>query len=88
MSEKLPPVPGEDSFDEFLSAHLPEETSSEISRLVTPWTEHAFLEPECCVAYPLENGGRRNGKRIIYSNDGLIFYTEDHYNTFEEITFQ
>ena len=25
----------------------------------TPWTEHAFLEPECCVAYPLENGGVR-----------------------------
>ena len=20
----------------------------------TPWTEHAFLEPECCVALPLE----------------------------------
>lgn len=24
---------------------------------VTPWTEHAFLETECCVAYPTENGG-------------------------------
>ena len=23
----------------------------------TPWTEHAFLEPECCVALPLNNGG-------------------------------
>lgn len=23
----------------------------------TPWTEHAFLEPECAVAYPMENGG-------------------------------
>jgi selenium-dependent xanthine dehydrogenase len=23
----------------------------------TPWTEHAFLEPECCVALPLESGG-------------------------------
>ena len=23
----------------------------------TPWTEHAFLEPECCVAVPMENGG-------------------------------
>ena len=22
----------------------------------TPWTEHAFLEPECCVAVPLDNG--------------------------------
>lgn len=25
----------------------------------TPWTEHAFLEPECCVALPIENGGVR-----------------------------
>ena len=25
----------------------------------TPWTEHAFLEPECCVAYPIANGGVR-----------------------------
>ena len=28
---------------------------------------------------------RSNGKRIVFSNDGLIFYTEDHYQTFEEI---
>ena len=43
---------------------------------------------ECDIDYdPLEDHGRRNGKRIIYSSDGLIFYTEDHYNTFEEITF-
>ena len=26
-------------------------------RFETPWTEHAFLEPVCCVALPLENGG-------------------------------
>lgn len=35
---------------------------------------------ECDIDY---QGGRRNSKRIIYSNDGLIYYTEDHYNTFE-----
>lgn len=29
------------------------------------------------------DGGYRNGKRIVYSNDGLIYYTEDHYETFE-----
>lgn len=29
------------------------------------------------------NGGYRNSKRIIFSNDGLIYYTEDHYTTFE-----
>ena len=27
--------------------------------------------------------GRRGAKRIVYSNDGLIYYTEDHYETFE-----
>jgi hypothetical protein len=25
----------------------------------------------------------RGAKRIVYSNDGLIYYTEDHYQTFE-----
>lgn len=25
----------------------------------------------------------RGGKRIVFSNDGLIYYTEDHYETFE-----
>ncbi|MBR6184804.1 MAG: peptidoglycan-binding protein [Clostridia bacterium] len=38
---------------------------------------------ECDIDF---DGGYRNGKRIIFSSDGLIFYTEDHYNTFEEIT--
>ena len=28
------------------------------------------------------DGGYRGAKRIIYSNDGLIYYTEDHYETF------
>lgn len=30
-------------------------------------------------------GGYRGAKRIIYSNDGWIYYTEDHYQTFEEL---
>ncbi len=30
-------------------------------------------------------GGFRNGQRIIYSNDGLIFVSYDHYQTFFEI---
>ena len=30
-------------------------------------------------------GGRRNAHRLVYSNDGLIFYTDDHYNTFEKL---
>ncbi len=37
---------------------------------------------ECDIDY---DGGYRNAKRLIYSNDGLIFYTEDHYKTFEQL---
>lgn len=37
---------------------------------------------ECDIDF---DGGFRNEKRIIYSNDGLIFYTEDHYETFEQL---
>ncbi len=35
---------------------------------------------ECDIDY---DGGYRGGKRIVYSNDGLIYYTEDHYKSFE-----
>ena len=30
--------------------------------------------------------GKRNSKRILWSNDGLIFVSYDHYQTFYEIT--
>ena len=30
--------------------------------------------------------GKRNGHRIVWSNDGLIFVTYDHYRTFIEVT--
>jgi len=30
--------------------------------------------------------GYRNDSRILYSNDGLIFVTYDHYKTFYKIT--
>ena len=30
--------------------------------------------------------GYRNYSRILYSNDGLVFVTYDHYKTFYEIT--
>ena len=36
---------------------------------------------ECDVNY---EGGYRNAYRLVYSNDGLIYYTEDHYKTFEK----
>lgn len=37
---------------------------------------------ECDIDY---ESGNRNGKRIVYSNDGNIYYTEDHYNSFEHL---
>ena len=30
-------------------------------------------------------GGYRGPERIVYSNDGLVFYTEDHYESFEQL---
>ena len=35
---------------------------------------------ECDVNY---SGGYRGGERIVFSDDGLIYYTEDHYESFE-----
>lgn len=34
---------------------------------------------ECDIDY---KSGNRNSKRIVYSNDGLIYYTDDHYESF------
>jgi len=31
------------------------------------------------------HASRRGAKRIVFSNDGLIFYTEDHYESFEQL---
>lgn len=38
---------------------------------------------ECDIDYA--GGYRNNGKRIVYSSDWLIYYTGDHYNTFDEV---
>ena len=37
---------------------------------------------ECDINY---DGGYRNGERIVFSNDGLIFYMSDHYQTFTPV---
>ena len=37
---------------------------------------------ECDIDF---KGKSRGAKRIIYSNDGLIFYTDDHYESFEQL---
>lgn len=37
---------------------------------------------ECDLDY---EGGYRGAQRLVYSNDGLIFYTEDHYQSFEQL---
>lgn len=34
---------------------------------------------ECDINY---QGGYRGPERIVYSNDGLVYYTEDHYESF------
>ena len=39
------------------------------------WTE-ADLDFDC---------GRRNARRLVFSSDGLIFVTVDHYETFREV---
>ena len=38
---------------------------------------------ECDIDF---DGTYRNGKRILFSSDGLIYYTDDHYETFTEVT--
>jgi len=30
-------------------------------------------------------GGKRGAERIVYSNDGHVYYTKDHYETFTEL---
>lgn len=35
---------------------------------------------ECDIDF---EGKYRNSKRIVYSNDGLIYYTDDHYESFD-----
>lgn len=37
---------------------------------------------ECDINY---TGGYRGAERIVFSNDGLIYYTGDHYKTFEQL---
>lgn len=37
---------------------------------------------ECDVNY---KGGYRNSERILYASDGLIYYTNDHYETFKQL---
>ncbi len=37
---------------------------------------------ECDIDY---EGGSRGAERLVYSTDGLIYYTPDHYETFEEL---
>lgn len=38
---------------------------------------------ECDIDY--RGGSSRGAKRIVYSNDGLIYYTGDHYQSFERL---
>ncbi|GEK92006.1 ribonuclease domain-containing protein [Alkalibacterium kapii] len=31
------------------------------------------------------DGGYRGAERLVYSNDGLIYYTDDHYDSFQQL---
>ena len=37
---------------------------------------------ECDIDF---DGAFRNGKRIVFSSDGLIYYSDDHYASFTEM---
>lgn len=37
---------------------------------------------ECDINF---DGGYRNGERVVFSNDGLIYYTNDHYQSFTQV---
>lgn len=37
---------------------------------------------ECDINY---HGGARGAERIVFSNDGLIYYTSDHYKSFQQL---
>ena len=37
---------------------------------------------ECDIGY---DGGYRGAERLIFTNDGLMYYTADHYKTFDEV---
>jgi len=37
---------------------------------------------ECDINY---HGGFRGGERIVFSNDGLIYFTADHYESFDQL---
>ncbi|MCH5194956.1 MAG: ribonuclease [Oscillospiraceae bacterium] len=45
-------------------------------------TEKGRKYTECDVNY---DGGYRGSERVIFSNDGLIFYTDDHYESFTQL---
>ena len=33
----------------------------------------------------MPRGGYRGAERLVYSDNGMIFYTPDHYRTFEQL---
>ena len=47
-----------------------------------PETQEGRFWHECDINYA---GGYRGPERLVYSEDGLVFYTGDHYETFERL---
>ena len=42
--------------------------------------------PECSGDINTDGADSRGAERLIFSNDGLYFYTSDHYASFTELT--
>ena len=53
---------------------------SNYQRLLPTGKGISYHEADCWYT-----GGARNAYRIIYSSDGRVWYTEDHYNSFTEL---
>ena len=53
---------------------------SNYQRLLPTGKGISYHEADCWYT-----GGARNGYRIIYSSDGRVWYTEDHYHSFTEL---
>ena len=69
--------PGEDLWDYAPGKSIGGDVFTNSERVLP--TKSGRVWHECDINY---NGGHRGADRLLYSNDGLIYGTTDHYNTF------
>lgn len=80
-AEKLGWVSSEDNLDEVAPGKSIGGDEFKNENKMLP-EEDGRTYQECDIDY---EGGARGSKRIVFSNDGLIFYSEDNYETFEQL---